>query len=93
MYHLGKDQFIIFVSTIVGVLATDLLMGIAIGIGVKVVIHIYNGAPIPSFFKLNVEVTQQDDNIATIVVRDSAIFSTWIPLRKHLARCLQEGKG
>ena len=92
MYHLGKDQFIIFVSTIVGVLATDLLMGIAIGIGVKVVIHIYNGAPIPSFFKLNVEVTQQDDNTATIVVRDSAIFSTWIPLRKHLDRFLQEGK-
>ncbi len=92
MYHLGKDQFIIFVSTIIGVLATDLLMGIAIGIGVKVVIHIYNGAPIPSFFKLNVEVTQQDDNTAIIVVRDSAIFSTWIPLRKHLARFLQEGK-
>lgn len=92
MYHLGKDQFIIFVSTIVGVLATDLLMGIAIGIGVKVVIHIYNGAPIPSFFKLNVEVTLQDDNTAIIVVRDSAIFSTWIPLRKHLDRFLQEGK-
>ena len=92
MYHLGKDQFIIFVSTIVGVLATDLLMGIAIGIGVKVVIHIYNGAPIHSFFKLNVEVTLQDDNTAIIVVRDSAIFSTWIPLRKHLDRFLQEGK-
>ena len=92
MYHLGKDQFIIFVSTIIGVLATDLLMGIAIGIGVKVVIHIYNGAPIPSFFKLNVEVTLQDDNTAIIVVRDSAIFSTWIPLRKHLDRFLQEGK-
>ncbi len=92
MYHLGKDQFIIFVSTIVGVLATDLLMGIAIGIGVKVVIHIYNGVPIPSFFKLNVEVTLQDDNTAIIVVRDSAIFSTWIPLRKHLDRFLQEGK-
>ena len=92
MYHLGKDQFIIFVSTIIGVLATDLLMGIAIGIGVKVVIHIYNGAPIPSFFKLNIEVTQQDDKTATIAVRDSAIFSTWIPLRKHLHRFLQDGK-
>jgi len=92
MYHLGKDQFIIFVSTVIAVLATDLLTGIAIGIGVKVVIHIYHGAPIPSFFKLNVEVTQQEDNTAIIVVRDSAIFSTWIPLRKHLARFLQEGK-
>ena len=92
MYHLGKDQLIVFVSTIVGVLATDLLMGIAIGIGVKVVIHLINGAPIPSFFKLNAEVTQEDGNSATIVVRESAIFSTWIPLRKQLHRFLQAGK-
>ncbi|MCH7615856.1 MAG: SulP family inorganic anion transporter [Nitrospinae bacterium] len=92
IYHLGKDQFIVFMSTIVGVLATDLLKGIAIGIGVKVVIHLINGAPIHSFFKLNAEVTHEDDQSATIVVRDSAIFSTWIPLRKHLHRFLQEGK-
>ena len=46
MYHVGREQLIIFVSTIVGVLATDLLVGIAIGIGVKVVIHIIHGAPL-----------------------------------------------
>ena len=92
MYRLGKDQFIIFLSTVVGVLATDLLMGIAIGIGVKVVIHIFHGAPIPSFFRLNAKVTQEDERSATILVRDSAVFSTWIPLRKHLHHFLQEGK-
>ncbi|MDA0738078.1 MAG: SulP family inorganic anion transporter [Nitrospirae bacterium] len=92
MYHLGKDQFIIFMSTIVGVLATDLLMGIAIGIGVKVIIHIINGAPILSFFKLNAEVIREDEHSATIVIRESAVFSTWIPLRKYLHRYLQEGK-
>jgi len=92
IYHLGKDQFIVFISTIVGVLATDLLKGIAIGIGVKVVIHLINGAPIHSFFKLNAEVTHEDDQSATIVVRESAVFSTWIPLRKHLHRFLHEGK-
>ena len=92
MYHLGKYQFIVFVSTVIGVLATDLLMGIGIGIGVKVVLHIINGAPLLSFFRLNAEITQEDDTSATIVVRESAIFSTWIPLRKHLNRLLQEGK-
>ena len=92
MYHLGKDQFIVFISTIVGVLATDLLMGIAIGIGVKIIIHIVNGAPIPSLLKLHAEVTREDDGSATIVVRKSAVFSTWISLRKHLDRFLQEGK-
>jgi len=92
IYHLGKDQFTIFLSTIIGVLATDLLTGIGIGIGVKIILHIINGAPIASFFKLNAEVTHEDDHSATIVVRDSAIFSTWIPLRKQLSRFLQEGK-
>ena len=32
MYHVGREQLVIFVATIIGVLATDLLVGIAIGI-------------------------------------------------------------
>ena len=91
MYQLGKDQLIVFTSTIVGVLATDLLTGIAIGIGVKIIIHVINGVPIPSFFTLHAQVTQADD-AATIVVRESAIFSTWILLRGHLHCLLHEGK-
>ena len=92
MYQLGKDQLLVFLSTIVGVLATDLLTGIAIGIGVKIIIHVVNGVPIPSFFKLHAQVTREDDNAATIVVRESAIFSTWILLRGHLHRLLHEGR-
>jgi len=30
--------------------------------------------------------------VSTIVERDSAVFSTWIPMRKHLHRLLQAGK-
>ena len=45
MYHVGREQFIIFVSTVVGVLATDLLMGIAIGICVNVVLHLKKWRP------------------------------------------------
>ena len=92
MYRLGKDQFIIFLSTIIGVLATDLLKGIAIGIGVRVIIHIINGVPIHSFFRLNVEVVHESDHSVTIHIREAAIFSTWMPLRKHLYRFFQEGK-
>ena len=92
MYQLGKDQFTIFTSTVVGVLATDLLTGIAIGIGVKVLIHLIHGVPLSSFFTLHVEITQSDDRSTTIIVRQSAIFSTWIPLRHHLARFLQDGQ-
>lgn len=92
MYRLGKDQFVVFLATIVGVLQTDLLTGIGIGIGVKVVIHIIHGIPLRSFFTLDAEVVHEDDASATIVVRKSAVFSTWIPLRRYLHRFLGEGK-
>ena len=92
IYRLGKDQFIIFLSTIVGVLATDLLQGIAIGILVKIVIHVIRGVPLRSLVRLNAEVTHDDDHSVTITVRDSAVFSTWIPLRKRLHRLLLDGK-
>jgi MFS superfamily sulfate permease-like transporter len=92
MYHLGKDQFIVFLATIIGVLETDLLKGIGIGIGASIILHIFYGVPIRSFFKLNAQVEQSGDNSATILIRDSAIFCTWIALRKHLFHFLEEGR-
>jgi len=84
IYHVGKEQFIIFVSTVVGVLATDLLMGIAIGIFVNMVLHLKNGAPMPSLFKPQISLVRDDGRVVTVKVKDSAIFSTWIALKKTL---------
>ena len=84
IYHVGKEQFIIFVSTVIGVLATDLLMGIAIGICVNIVLHLKNGAPMPSLFKPQIQVERDNGRAVIVKVRDSAIFSTWIALKKTL---------
>lgn len=86
MYKIGREQFIIFVSTIIGVLATDLLVGICIGIFVKAVIHLINGAPIISLFKPSITAESQGDDGATIKVGSSAIFSTWISLKNRIGR-------
>lgn len=83
MYHVGREQLVIFVATIVGVLATDLLSGIAIGILVKACIHLVNGAPFASLFRLKVEVSAAEGS-ATVAVKDAAVFSTWIGLKKRL---------
>ena len=83
MYHVGREQFVIFVATIVGVLATDLLMGIGIGILVKALIHLVNGAPIASLFRLRVEI-DKDPKSATLAVKGSAVFSTWIGLKRRI---------
>ena len=34
-WQIGPEQMVVFVATIIGVLATDLLIGIFIGIGVE----------------------------------------------------------
>ncbi|NKB81718.1 MAG: SulP family inorganic anion transporter [Nitrospirales bacterium] len=92
IYKIGKDQFIIFVSTVIGVLETDLLMGIAIGIGVKILLHLFNGVPFRSLFKLHIDIEQHDTHHVTMRVKQSAVFSTWIALRKHLQQSLDAGK-
>lgn len=86
MYKVGREQLIVFVSTILGVLATDLLVGIGIGILVKAIIHILNGTPIGSLFKSNIEVVDSNAESASIKVRQSAVFSTWIALKRTISR-------
>ena len=90
MWHVGREQFMIFVSTIIGVLATDLLIGIAIGIGVNFVLHLKNGAPPRSLFTSQVHVERIEGRPVTVIVKDSAIFSTWIGLKKQLEKLKHE---
>jgi MFS superfamily sulfate permease-like transporter len=84
VYKTGREQLIIFVVTLVSVLATDLLIGIAIGIAVKLSIHMYNGLPLSSIFLPYLEVSEQDDNTVLILARGSAVFSNFIPFRRQI---------
>ena len=84
VYRIGREQLVIFVTTLVAVLATDLLVGIGIGILVKVVIHLMNGVALKSLFKPFLEVEQQDEQTSLIRAHQSAVFSNWIPFRRQL---------
>ncbi|MCA8998042.1 MAG: SulP family inorganic anion transporter [Planctomycetaceae bacterium] len=84
IYKIGREQLVIFVTTIIAVLATDLLIGIAIGIVMKVVIHVMNGVPMTSLFKPYLEVEEKDESTCIIRARQSAVFSNWIPFRRQL---------
>ncbi len=82
-YRTGREQLVVFVSTIIAILATDLLVGIGIGIIVEAVIHVVNGAPFGSLFKSDVSI-EQDAKSATVIVEQSAVFSTWIALKRTI---------
>jgi MFS superfamily sulfate permease-like transporter len=84
MLHIGKDVLVIFVTTLLAVLATDLLVGIAIGIAVKVGIHVFRGVPLTSFWKPYLDVQQISDDTVLVTASKSAIFSNWIRFRKRL---------
>lgn len=84
VYYIGREQFIIFVATVLGVLATDLLVGVSIGVGVKFVIHFINGVPMKSFFKPFLEIEEQGENTCIIRAKESAVFSNWIPFKRQI---------
>ncbi|MCA9057061.1 MAG: SulP family inorganic anion transporter, partial [Planctomycetaceae bacterium] len=84
VYRIGTEQLVIFVVTLVVVLATDLLLGVAAGIALKLIIHMANGVPVSSFFKAYIQVDDIDDKTSIITARESAIFSNWIPFKRQI---------
>jgi MFS superfamily sulfate permease-like transporter len=84
VYRVGKEQLAIFVVTLVTVLATDLLIGVAVGILLKMIIHVSNGVPLRSLFKPYLDVQEVDSNTSLIIAHQSAVFSNWIPFRRQI---------
>ncbi len=87
----GKEQFLMFVVTIIGVLAVDLLAGVALGIVVKLAINLVRGVWLGNLFKIHFTIQQQDNDTLVVKLSGSALFSNFLPLKKALAR-LESGK-
>jgi MFS superfamily sulfate permease-like transporter len=81
VYKIGTEQFLVFVTTVLAVLATDLLIGIAIGIAVEFLLALFHYPPVRSLFVPNVTVEQADGKTYLVRVRHAAIFCNWISLR------------
>ncbi len=85
-YKVGSEQFVIFVVTIIATLATDLLIGIAVGIATKAVIHLWNGASVTALFRSKVDVVPEGDAMAILVVKRAAVFSNWLGIRAAILK-------
>lgn len=92
VYRIGREQLLIFASTLVGVLATDLLVGVLIGVAVKFVVHMFNGLSPRTMFKPFLEVVEVDEHTVRVDARGSAVFSNWLPFRRQLRQVgLEQG--
>jgi MFS superfamily sulfate permease-like transporter len=85
VYKVGREQLLVFVTTIVAVLATDLLIGIGIGIAVEFFVYLVGYPPLRSLFVPAVTVEDQDAKTYMVRVRYAAVFSNWIALRGRVA--------
>ncbi|WP_347987483.1 SulP family inorganic anion transporter [Methylomonas sp. AM2-LC] len=84
-WHIGVDNFIVFIATIIGVLATDLLIGVGIGIIVELLIHLSRGLKINNIFSLAYHIDQTDADTYRIKVSGAAVFSNYIAIKSLLS--------
>ncbi len=83
MYHIGKDQLAVFIITVLVTLAEDLLLGIAAGVILKLIFHLYNGAPISSIFKAPSSISFTE-NEYVVTIEKSAIFTNFLGIKSRL---------
>jgi MFS superfamily sulfate permease-like transporter len=85
-YKVGSEQFVVFVGTIVATLATDLLMGIGVGIALEVGFHLWHGAPVTGLVRSQVDVVPEGDRLVVLVVKRACVFSNWLGVRSAILK-------
>lgn len=88
---LGWEQLALFILTILGVLTTDLLIGVAIGALAKLCIHLLRGVDLKNLFRLSYVIERRDPDTYVIRMDGSAVFSNFIALKSALTE-LPAGK-
>lgn len=83
--EIGKAQLFLFTLTMVTVLCTDLLIGVATGIIAKLIIHLYYGTPVLNAFKPEIECSTSGDS-ELIKLKDSAIFSNYLGIKGYILK-------
>jgi MFS superfamily sulfate permease-like transporter len=82
--EVGVEQLALFLVTVVAILATNLLAGVAIAIAVKLVIHYWRGVPLHNLFQLAYEITREPDGAYHIKINGAAVFSNFFALKGEL---------
>ncbi len=84
MWEVGKGQLVVFLTTMIVTLATDLLIGIAAGILIKMIMHAVGGVHPLRLLKPKADIETCSEGLPLVRVKEAAVFSNWLPLRKRL---------
>ena len=88
---IGYEQLVVFVITIIGVLATDLLIGVAIGMVAEFIVHLLRSVNWQDVLKLYFEVKETEPGVFRISVDGAAFFANFLSLKSELS-AMPEGK-
>lgn len=89
-YKTGPEQLAIFLTTLICVLATDLLVGVACGIALKLLLHRLRGVKFKDLFRLEYQLSETSPGNYRLETRSSAVFSNIISIKSQL-ESLAEG--
>jgi MFS superfamily sulfate permease-like transporter len=82
--QIGPDQLLLFLTTLFVTLATDLLVGVAAGLLLKLILHRVRGATFRQLFRTQVERTEGGAELR-LELHGAAAFTSLLSVRKHLA--------
>jgi MFS superfamily sulfate permease-like transporter len=82
-FSIGKEQLLIFVTTIVVTLITDLLVGIAAGMLTEIVINLLNGKPLNVIFSTPTEVSFTEKKYQ-VKISHAAVFTNFMGIKRKL---------
>jgi MFS superfamily sulfate permease-like transporter len=83
MYQLGKSQFVPFIVTIAGIVLTDLLTGIAIGLAVAIFHILYNLYKKPYLFRKDEHLK---DGVLRLVLAEDVTFINKASIQRTLSQ-------
>ena len=84
-YKIGPEQLVIFMTTMIVTITTDLLVGVAAGLVMKMFIHLINGVPMAGLFKPAVEEIVDSERVV-LRVKHAAVFSNYLTIKKHIMK-------
>ena len=84
-HSVGRDQLALFLTTLIVTLTTDLLVGVGVGLALKVLLHWVRGASPLDLFSTRVEAESDSENGLALRVVGVAAFTTLLELRRHLS--------
>lgn len=83
-YKIGAEQLVVFITTMLICLFTNLLWGILAGIVLELIIHVYFGVKVKSLFKTHAALEQEGAHNYTLHIYDAALFSNYMGVKKYL---------